>query len=320
MPPTLDGKILGNKKGLKMKKYISPALLILAAAIWGFAFSMQKSAEGVPPFTLGALRSIIAAVFLFAVIPFSSKLSDTGADVSAKSRPLFTKVELIGGLLCGAVLATATFFQQAGIASGVDAGKASFITSLYVIFVPVYYLFLKRRAPVNIWISIVIAAVGFYLLCINGSFGISSEDLTVLVCSLLFPLHIMFIDHYVKTCDPIRLSIVQFLSGAVINLIFALIFDPAPSMSVILPALPAIIYLGIMSSGVAYTLQMIGQKGTAPWAATIILSLESVFGVLGGALLLGEVLSVREYVGCAVIFVAVLLSQLDFTSIVKKSK
>ena len=303
-----------------MKKYISPALLILAAAIWGFAFSMQKSAENVPPFTLGALRSIIAAVFLFTMIPFSSKLSDTGTADAEKSRPLFTKRELIGGALCGAVLAIATFFQQAGIASGVDAGKASFITSLYVIFVPVYYLFLKKRAPINIWLSIVIAAVGFYLLCINGSFGITTEDLTVLVCSLLFPFHIMFIDHFVKSCDPIRLSIVQFLSGTVINLIFALIFEPAPAPSLILSALPAIIYLGIMSSGVAYTLQMIGQRGTAPWAATIILSLESVFGVLGGAILLGEVLSPREYVGCAVIFAAVILSQLDFSAIFKKCK
>ena len=303
-----------------MKKYISPILLILAAAIWGLAFSMQKSAEAVPPFTLGALRSIIAAVFLFAMLPFSSKLSDTGAMDAPQKRPLFTKAELVGGILCGAVLAIATFFQQAGIASGVDAGKASFITSLYVIFVPVYYLFMKRRAPINIWISIVIAAVGFYLLCINGSFGIAKEDLTVLVCSLLFPFHIMFIDHFVKCCDPIRLSIVQFLSGTVINLIFALIFEPLPTPPLILSALPAIIYLGIMSSGVAYTLQMIGQRGTAPWAATIILSLESVFGVLGGALLLGEVLSPREYVGCAVIFIAVILSQLDFSSITNKCK
>ena len=295
-----------------MKKYISPALLILAAAIWGFAFSMQKSAESIPPFTLGALRSVIAAAFLFALIPFSSKLSDTGTAVTAKGRPLFTKAELIGGCACGAVLVIATFFQQTGLSLGVDAGKASFITSLYVIFVPVYYLFLKRHAPLNIWISILIAAVGFYLLCINGEFGIAKEDLTVLVCALLFPIHIMLIDHFVKSCDPIRLSAIQFLSGTLINAIFALILEPTPDISIILSSLPAVIYLGVMSSGVAYTLQMIGQRGTAPWAATIILSLESVFGVLGGAILLGEVLSVQEYIGCAVIFVAVILSQTDF--------
>ena len=298
-----------------MKKYLSPALLVLAAAIWGFAFSMQKSAESIPPFTLGALRSIIAAAFLFMLIPFSRKLVDTGETVSQKVRPLFTKTELIGGAMCGGVLAIATFFQQAGIAAGVDAGKASFITSLYVVFVPVYYLFLKRRAPINIWISIAIAAVGFYLLCINGGFGIAKEDVTVLICSLLFPFHIMFIDHFVKTCDPIRLSAIQFLSGTVINAILALIFEPLPDLQLILCALPAVIYLGIMSSGVAYTLQMIGQKGTAPWAATIILSLESVFGVLGGMIVFGEVLSLREYIGCAVIFIAVIISETDFSAI-----
>ena len=293
--------------------------MVAAAAIWGFAFSMQKSAESVPPFTLGALRSITASAFLFILIPFSNKLSDTGTNDTTKKRPLFTKGELLGGLACGFVLAVATFFQQAGISAGVDAGKASFITSLYVVFVPIYYLFLKRRAPIHIWVSIAIAAVGFYLLCINGSFGIAKEDLTVLICSLIFPLHIIFIDHFVKKCDPVRLSTVQFLSGTVINAILALIFEPLPDFTLILSILPAIIYLGVMSSGVAYTLQMIGQKGVAPWAATLILSLESVFGVIGGVVLLGEVLSSREYVGCAVIFVAVLLSQTDFKAIFRKT-
>lgn len=295
-----------------MKKYLSTSLLLLAAAIWGFAFSMQKSAESVPPFTLGALRSVIAAAFLFILIPFSAKLSDTGTTKVSKKRPLFTKTELVGGLLCGIALMAGTFFQQAGLASGVDAGKASFITSLYVVFVPVYYLFLKRRAPLNVWISIATAAVGFYLLCIDGSFGISAGDLTVFICSLIFPLHIMFIDHFVKKCDAIRLSAVQFISGAVINAILALIFDGMPNFEIILSAMPAILYLGIMSSGVAYTLQMIGQRGVAPWAATVILSLESVFGVLGGAVVLGERLLLREYIGCAVIFLAVILSELDF--------
>ena len=302
-----------------MKKYISPLLLVAAAAIWGFAFSMQKSAESVPPFTLGALRSAIATVFLFLIIPISHKLSDTGMDDTNKKRPFLTKIELIGGAVCGTVLTIATFFQQAGINAGVDAGKASFITSLYVVFVPIYYLFLKRRAPLHIWISILIAAVGFYLLCINGEFGISKEDLTVLICSLIFPLHIIFIDHYVKSCDPIRLSAIQFLTGTLLNIVLALIFEPIPDINTIFSVLPAIIYLGVMSSGVAYTLQMIGQRGVAPWAATIILSLESVFGVIGGAILLGEVLTLREYIGCAVIFIAVVLSQLDFSALPKNA-
>lgn len=304
-----------------MKKYISALLLVAAAAIWGLAFSAQKASEAVPPFTLGALRSIIACAFLCALIPFMSKNRDTAGEKIEKRTHIFTKHELIGGALCGVVLALGTFFQQAGISAGVSAGKASFITSLYVVLVPIYSLFIKKKAPINVWAGIGLATVGFYFLCIDGNFSVATEDLTVLVCSFIFPLHIVIIDVFVAKCDAVRLSAVQFFVGALFNLIFALFTEMPLSPAPILASIPAILYLGIMSSGVAYTLQMIGQREVAPAAASILLSLESVFGVLGGAIIFAEVMSAREYIGCAIVFLAVVLSQIDFTRIkLNKSK
>lgn len=304
-----------------MKKHLSALLLFAAAAIWGFAFSAQKASEAVPPFTLGALRSLIAGVFLFAAIPFFSKKRDTGGVIIKKRTHIFTKQELLGGALCGVVLAGGTFFQQAGIAAGVDAGKASFITSLYVVLVPIYSLFVKKKAPLNVWVGIALATVGFYFLCLDGSFSIAKEDLIVLVCSFIFPLHIVIIDSYVAKCDAIKLSSIQFFVGAVLNFVLALITELPVNFSAILACLPAILFLGIMSSGVAYTLQMIGQRNVAPAAASVILSLESVFGVLGGLIFHGEIMQAREYVGCLIVFIAVIVSQIDFKQTInRKSK
>ncbi len=304
-------------KGLK--KYISPLLLIGASVIWGFAFSMQKSAEAVPPLTLGMARSFLGALFLIPVILIFDKIFNTGRTLFSKSKPFdVSKSELIGGIICGIVLATASFFQQLGINMGADAGKASFITALYVVLVPIYALVLKKRAPINVWISVFIAVVGFYFLCVKGDFSISKEDVFVLICAFIFPLHILAVDRFSPACDGVRMSMIQFLVAGVVNLIFALIFESPISFSLIFTHILPILFLGIGSSGIAYTLQIIGQRGTNPAVASILLSLESVFGVIGSALLLGEKMQVREYVGCAIVFLAVLLSQIDFKSIFKR--
>lgn len=304
-----------------MKKYISPTLLLLAAMIWGFAFTAQKAAESVPPFTLGVARSIIAALFLLILVPFSSKLRYTGTDVCENREHIFTKSEIIGGAGCGVILALASFFQQAGMAAGADAGKSSFITALYVVLVPIYALVLKKRAPINVWCGVAISVVGFYFLCIDGDFSIAPEDLTVFVCALIFPLHILLIDVFSPRCDGIRMSFVQFFVCTLVNTVLALIFEsPLDFVSIGNNILP-ILFLGIMSSGVAYTLQIIGQAGVNPAAASIILSLESVFGVIGGLIFLGESMSAREYIGCAAVFLAVVLSQLDLGTLKqRKSK
>lgn len=305
----------------KLKKYVSPLLLILAAMIWGFAFSAQKAAESVKPFTLGATRSLFAAIFLVFIIILFDKINKTGRKLFSREKKIdLTRVEIIGGIICGAVLAIASFFQQTGINGGTDAGKASFITALYVVLVPIYALALKKRAPINVWVSMPIAIVGFYMLCITESFTIVLSDVFVLVCALIFPIHILAIDKFSPKCDGIRMSCVQFITATVINSILALVFESPLDFAAIRESLFPLLFLGIGSSGIAYTCQIIGQRGVNPAAASILMSLESVFGVVGSALFLGEKMSGREYIGCIAVFAAVILSQIEFKGFSKKTR
>jgi len=305
----------------KLKKYVSPILLIAAAMIWGFAFSAQKAAEKVPPLTIGAARSLFAAVFLIFVVIIFDKAFNTGRRLFSKEKKIdLTRVEIIGGVICGSVLALASFFQQFGINGGTDAGKASFITALYVVLVPIYALALKKRAPINVWLSMPFAVVGFYFLCITESFSIVPSDIFVLICALIFPIHILVIDKFSPMCDGIRMSMVQFFAAAIINAVLVFIFELPIRYGEIGNAIFPILFLGIGSSGIAYTCQIIGQRGTNPAAASILMSLESVFGVVGSALFLSEQMSAREYIGCIVVFLAVILSQLDLNSIFKTKK
>ena len=290
--------------------------MIIAAMIWGFAFSAQKAAESVAPFTLGAVRSLFAFVFLIFVILLFDTFFDTGRRLFSKTKKIdINRTELIGGMVCGTILALASFLQQAGINGGTDAGKASFITALYVVMVPIYALALKRKAPINVWVSMPIAVAGFYLLCITGEFTMALSDLFVLLCALIFPFHILAIDRFSPLCDGIRMSCVQFFVATVVNLVLALIFESPIGFSEIGSSILPLLFLGIGSSGIAYTLQILGQRGVNPAAASIILSLESVFGVVGAAIFLGERMTLREYLGCAVVFLAVIISQIDISAL-----
>lgn len=299
--------------------FIYPILLFLAAIIWGIAFTAQDMASGVGAFTLGAVRNLFATAFLLSVIPIFDKISKNGRNIiPKKKKPPFTRLELIGGALMGACLAIASALQQSGINSGTDAGKASFITALYVVLVPVFSRIFGKRQPINVWISVFIAAVGFYLLCIGEGFSIVPSDLLLLCGSVVFVFHILVIDRFSPLGDGIRMSAVQFASGTVINSALALIFERPIDFAAIGSAILPLLYLGIASSGIAYTLQIIGQRGTPPTAASLILSLESVFGVLGAAVILREVMQPREYIGCIIVFIAVLLSQLDIPDLIAK--
>lgn len=300
------------------KKYISTALLFIAAIIWGFAFAAQDAASDVGAFTLGYARSIVAGIFLIGVVIVFDKLFATGRRLFSKNCIDVNKTELIGGVIIGVVLVVASAFQQIGINSGTDGGKAAFITALYVILVPIYALALKKKATLNVWISIGIAVIGFYLLCIKEDLTIAPSDLLVIGASMIFPIHILTIDHFSPKCDGIRMSMVQFFTAAILNFIIAIFSEGITEFSSIAPNLLPILFLGIGSSGIAYTLQIIGQKDVPPAAASIILSLESVFGVIGTALFLGQTLTPREYIGCAVVFIAVILSQIDFTAIIQR--
>lgn len=300
-----------------MKKIIAPILCLIAAMIWGFAFTAQKDAAILPAFTVGASRNIFATVFLLILIPILDKLGFS-REINSKRKSFFSKQELIGGVICGVILTSASAFQQIGLGDGTDAGKAAFITALYVVLVPIISAFTGKRTPLHVWISVGIAAVGFYFLCIKGDFTITPSDLLVLVCSIIFALHIIAIDYFIPHSDGVRMSCVQFFTAFVLNLILALIFELPIDFSAALSALPALLFLGIGSSGIAYTLQIVAQRDINPTVASIIFSLESVFGVVGGALVLGETMTLREYIGCIIVLFAVILSQLDFKQIIKK--
>lgn len=305
---------------MNTKKYMSTAMLFTAAVIWGFAFAAQDAASEMGAFTLGFARSIVAGFFLMVVVMVFDKLLGTGRRLFSKKGIDLSKNEIIGGVIIGTVLVVASAFQQLGINAGTDGGKAAFITALYVVLVPVYALALKKKASLNVWISIGIAVVGFYLLCIEDDLSVAPSDLLVVACSMIFPIHILTIDHFSPKCDGIRMSMVQFFTAAILNLAVALITESPAELGEIVPNILPVLFLGIGSSGVAYTLQILGQKGVNPAAASIILSLESLFGIVGTALFLGQTLSKREYLGCAVVLTAVILSQIDFKAIKNKDK
>lgn len=292
-------------------------MMLAAAAIWGFAFSAQKAAAHVPAFTLVFARSLLGAIFLFFLIMVLDKVMKTGRRLVSRKGLDFNKTELIGGTLCGIVLSLASVLQQSGIGNGTDAGKAAFITALYVVLVPVFSLVLKKRAPINAWISVGIAVVGFYLLCIKGDFSLEFSDALVLLCAVVFTTHILVIDRFSPRCDGVRMSCVQFAVVTVVSLVCALIFEQPVSLDGITSAIGPILMLGIGSSGIAYTLQIVAQSNLNPTVASIVMSLESVFGVVGSAIFLGETMSTREYFGCTIVFAAVVLSQLDFSSFKK---
>ena len=301
------------------KQTLSSFLCLLAAAIWGFAFVAQKAATALPAFTLITLRSFIGAIFLIPVIMLFDRLRGDGRRLFLKKGLGVTRAEWIGGVLCGLALTAATAFQQLGI-EGTDAGKTAFITALYVVIVPIYGLFLGRRSPLHVWISVGIAVAGFYFLCIGEAFAVAPSDLLVLVCALLFAFHILVIDRFVERCDGVRLSCIQFFTVGIASLILSLIFDRGVTAVVIFENALPVLFLGIGSSGIAYTLQILGQKGAHPAVASVLFSMESVFGVLGGVIVLHEKMQGREILGCAIVFVAVILSQLPIADWIKDKK
>jgi drug/metabolite transporter (DMT)-like permease len=231
----------------------------------------------------------------------------------------FNKTELFGGFVTGCVLVAASALQQFGMGEGTDAGKAAFITALYVLIVPLIYLLFGKKSPLYVWISVAIAVVGFFLLCVKDNLSVEASDIIVLICSVLFSLHIIVIGYFSPKCDGVRFSCIQFLTAFVISTPITLICDGAPDVSLVMQFIPELLYYGVCSGGIAFTLQVLGQgmPDVNPAVASIILSLESVFGALGGAILLGEVMQPREYIGCAVVFAAVILSQVDVITPVK---
>ena len=285
---------------------------ILAAFIWGTAFVAQDlCADSIGTFTFNATRYFIAVLALLVVIAVSDKAKKNKPTPTADEKKTANKQLWLGGLCCGVALAIASNFQQAGLVAGTDAGKAGFITALYVVLVPVFGLFFKRKVSLPVWIAVVCSVVALYLLCIKGDFSLAAGDLLILVCAVCFAVHILVIDHFTAYCDGVKLSCLQFLFAGIISAVCMFLFetvDFAAIWSCILPLL----YVGIFSCGVGYTLQILAQKDSNPTVVTILLSLESVFAVIAGAIVLHQQMTAREYIGCVVMFVAVILAQIQF--------
>lgn len=295
-----------------MLKTIRGSLMLLTAAfIWGTAFVAQsKGMDYVEPFTYNAVRTLIGGIVLIPVVfIFGDKNSNKGTAKTSKN----IKMSLIGGIICGLVLFAASSFQQYGI-SLTSAGKAGFITALYVVIVPIIGIIMGKKSNIRKWVCAFIAVIGFYFLCIKDGFRLSIGDLYVLICAVFYSVHIIVIDHFnLKGAEPVKMSCVQFFTAGSIMMICMFVFE-TPALSSIFAAKYTILYAGIMSCGVAYTLQMIGQKYTEPNAATLIMSLESVFAALAGWLILNEYISIKEFAGCVLVFTAVVFSQLDINS------
>ena len=285
---------------------------ILAAFIWGTAFVAQDlCADSIGTFAFNATRYFIAVLALLVVIAVSDKAKKNRPTPTAEEKKAANKQLWLGGLCCGVALAIASNFQQAGLVAGTDAGKAGFITALYVVLVPVFGLFFKRKVSLPVWIAVVCSVVALYLLCIKGDFSLAAGDLLILVCAVCFAVHILVIDHFTAYCDGVKLSCLQFLFAGIISAVCMFLFedvDFAAIWSCILPLL----YVGIFSCGVGYTLQILAQKDSNPTVVTILLSLESVFAVIAGAIVLHQQMTVREYIGCVVMFAAVILAQIQF--------
>lgn len=292
-----------------MKKYTGSLLLVLCAFIWGTAFVAQAdAAESIPPFTFSALRSFVGAAALGIFLLVRRKVQPNHEKTNFKKL-------ITAGIICGVVLTIAMNLQQVGISVYPDTvnnvpGRSGFLTAMYVVLVPIGGIFFRKKVHPLVWLAAVLAVIALWLLCLkNGFGGIYLGDVLMFICALAFTVHIITVDTLGAQADGVLLSFVQFLVAGVISAVIGFIFEPHTGMKTIGAAWLPILYVGVLSSGVAYTLQIIGQKKTEPAVASIVMSLESVFAVLGGWVVFGDVLSGREIGGCVCMFAAVILAQ-----------
>ena len=286
------------------KQMKANGMLILTAMIWGSTFVAQSSGmDYVGPFTFLMARFVLGGLALLPVI-FCRNCKRP----AAVHPPVSRRSAFFAGFLCGTALFAGSALQQIGLLY-TSAGKSGFITTLYVVLVPVFSLFLRRRVGLNTWVSVAVAAAALYLLCINESFTIGTGELLTLACAFCFSLQILLIDHFAAQVDGVRLACTEFFVCAAWAALFAFLRE-TPSWTGILRSWLPICYAGILSSGVGYTFQIIAQRNTRPTVASLLMSLESVFAVIFGALLLQERLLPKVYLGCSLMFGAVVLAQL----------
>ena len=282
-------------------------MLILTALIWGFAFVAQKAGmEHLGPFTFNGIRFVLGALSLLPLLPFVKKL------FGYPSNKYKLKNTVKGGLLLGAVLFIAASLQQIGIVK-TTAGNAGFITGLYIIIVPFLGIFLKHKVFKNVWAGSVLALFGLYFLSVTKDFTLAPGDGLVLISALFFAVHILLIDNYAPKSNVLLLSVIQFAVSGLLSIIFALFTEDISLHSIEMTTVP-LLYGGIMSIGVAYTLQIIAQRNVSASKAAIVLSLESVFAAIGGWLLLGEIVTMKKAIGGLLVLAGIIISQIDLTS------
>lgn len=288
----------------------NPLLLTIAAAIWGFAFAAQSEAmDYIGPFTLNCIRNVIGAVVLVPVIFVTDRYEkNRGNGCKKEERAENKRLLLTGGICCGLLLTVATNLQQLGI-KYTTVGKAGFITAIYIVLVPVAGLFLKKKCGLTVWISIGLALAGFYFLTMIGESSFTKGDIFVLLCAIVFTGHILCVDYFSPKVNGVKLSCLQFLVCGLLSGIVMLCRESLVPTDIVKAWAP-ILYTGVLSCGVAYTFQILGQKNYNPAVAALIMSLESVFSVLGGWLVLHETLSASEGLGCILIFAGIILSQI----------
>lgn len=300
---------------MKMKQMKQSMLLLLAAMIWGCAFVAQSTGgEAVGPYSFNGIRSFIGSLVLLPVIALLDKYGDANHKPSTKEehRQLW-----LGGICCGSCLFLASTAQQLGLFLGTNAGKAGFITASYILIVPIIGLFLHKKCANHVWVCVFAALLGLYLLCMTSGFTMERGDVFVLSCAFLFSAQIMFVDYFAPKVDCVRLSSIEFLITGLCSLIpmylkeirpigfsawISLFFDGGVWV--------ALLYAGVLSCGVAYTFQVIGQRELNPTLASLLMSLESVFSVIAGTIILHEHMKPRELMGCLVLFAAIICSQI----------
>lgn len=291
-----------------MKQQIKSSLiLLLTATIWGVAFVAQSvGMEYIGPFTFNAIRCVLGGLVLIPVILVLKKKKETGAENQEKEDK---KTLWAGGIACGVILCIASNLQQFGIMEA-SVGKSGFFTALYIVMIPVIGIFIGKRPGIKLWFCVALAVVGMYLLCMkDGSFTIERADIMLLLCALVFSFHILVVDYFSPKVDGVKMSCIQFFVCGVLSAV-GVLFTETPDISNIQAAWLPLLYTGLLSCGVGYTLQIVGQKGINPVIASLIMSLESVISALAGWVILGQVLSPKEILGCVLMFVAIIITQI----------
>lgn len=289
---------------MKKMKWKSSLMLFLAALIWGFAFAFQSQGmDYMGPMTFNGIRFLIGAVVLVPVI-FAFRKPGEKKPVTKKD----VKITVLGGLVCGLCLFLASTLQQFGIRY-TSVGKAGFLTTLYIILVPIIGIFFRKKVSAVVWLGAGLSVVGMYLLCVSETMSINRGDILAFCCAIVFAFHILAVDYFAPKTNGVILSCLQFLTSGLCGMILAFIFEQ-PTMTEIVNGILPLLYVGVMSSGVAYTLQILGQKDADPTIASLIMSLESAVSVLGGWLILHQKLTLKELLGCLLMFLAVIGVQL----------